>query len=222
MVLGWSGQAEQAIEWGEKGLRLSPFDAWAFAAWHSIVLGQFKSGRFDAAAGAATRAIQANPAHSISYMLQAAALAWQQKSCWSTQRRSEDSSALVGLRNAGGWGSGVRAARDVATHRHQDLDQDLPNCRIRSSQPHPDWPKINSSNCRVSIFGLPSGGTSRGSQIRQELPAFPTEADPNQSRPRSLSRPRAAPARALRCLRCAPTPRRSGPPAPASGCGRAP
>jgi len=73
--LGWSGQAERAIEWGEKGLRLSPFDAWAFAAWHSIVLGQFKSSRFEAAAGAATRAIQANPAHSISYMLQAAALA---------------------------------------------------------------------------------------------------------------------------------------------------
>lgn len=75
VVLGWSGQAVRAIEWGEKGLRLSPFDAWAFAAWHSIVLGHFKSGRFDAAAEAATRAVQANPAHSISYMLQAAALA---------------------------------------------------------------------------------------------------------------------------------------------------
>jgi len=75
VVLGWSGQAERAIEWGEKGLRLSPFDAWAFAAWHSMVLGQFTSGRFDEAAAAATRAVQANPAHSISYMLQAAALA---------------------------------------------------------------------------------------------------------------------------------------------------
>ncbi|WP_232077483.1 winged helix-turn-helix domain-containing protein [Variovorax sp. PBL-E5] len=75
VVFGWSGQVQRAIEWGEKGLRLSPFDGWAFAAWHSIVLGQFASGRFDAAAEAATRAIQANPAHSISYMLQAAALA---------------------------------------------------------------------------------------------------------------------------------------------------
>jgi len=75
VVLGWSGQAARAIEWGETGLRLSPFDAWAFAARHAIVLGQFKSGRFEAAAETATRAIQANPAHSISYMLQAAALA---------------------------------------------------------------------------------------------------------------------------------------------------
>jgi len=75
VVFGWSGQAKRAIEWGEKGLRLSPFDAWAFAAWHAIVLGQFKSSRFAAAARAATWAIQVNPAHSISYMLQAAALA---------------------------------------------------------------------------------------------------------------------------------------------------
>ena len=75
VVAGWGGQAERAIEWGERGLRLSPFDAWAFGACHSIVLGQFRRGHFDAAAAAAIRAIQANPAHSISYMLHAAALA---------------------------------------------------------------------------------------------------------------------------------------------------
>lgn len=75
VLSGWSGAAERAIEWGRFGLRLSPFDGWAFAAWHAIALGHFKAGNFDAAAESATRAIQANPAHSISYMLQAAALA---------------------------------------------------------------------------------------------------------------------------------------------------
>ena len=75
VLSAWSGAAERAIEWGHIGLRLSPFDEWAFAGWHAIALGSFKLGNFDAAAEAATRAIQANPAHSISYMLQAAALA---------------------------------------------------------------------------------------------------------------------------------------------------
>lgn len=74
VVRGWSGQAESAIEWGTTGLRLSPFDAWTFAARHAVALGHFKLQRFEDAFDAATRAIQANPAHSISYMLQAAAL----------------------------------------------------------------------------------------------------------------------------------------------------
>lgn len=33
VVAGWSGQAECAIEWSERGMRLSPFDPWAFAAY---------------------------------------------------------------------------------------------------------------------------------------------------------------------------------------------
>ncbi|MGE0766318.1 MAG: CoA transferase [Hyphomicrobiaceae bacterium] len=32
VVLGWGAEAERAIEWSERGLRLSPFDTWAFAA----------------------------------------------------------------------------------------------------------------------------------------------------------------------------------------------
>src|SRR3984957_19114808 len=28
VILGWTGSAERAIEWGEHGLRLSPFDSW--------------------------------------------------------------------------------------------------------------------------------------------------------------------------------------------------
>jgi TolB-like protein/tetratricopeptide (TPR) repeat protein len=75
VIFGWTGQAERAIEWGERGLRLSPFDPWAFAAFHSLTLGHFQRGRYDEAVNAAHKAVQSNPAHSISHMLLAAALA---------------------------------------------------------------------------------------------------------------------------------------------------
>jgi tetratricopeptide (TPR) repeat protein len=75
VIYGWTGEAERAIEWGERGLRLSPFDPWAFASFHSLSLGHFQRGRYEEAANAAYKAIQSNPAHSISYMLLAAPLA---------------------------------------------------------------------------------------------------------------------------------------------------
>src|SRR5580704_8478810 len=75
VVLGWTGEAERAIEWGERGMRLSPFDPWAFAAFGSLALGHFQRGRFDESANAAYRAVQANPTHSINYVLLAAPLA---------------------------------------------------------------------------------------------------------------------------------------------------
>jgi adenylate cyclase len=75
VVLAWNGYAERAIEWGERGTRLSPFDPWAFAAFHSLTLGYFYFGRYEEAANAAQKAVQSNPAHSISHMLLAASLA---------------------------------------------------------------------------------------------------------------------------------------------------
>lgn len=75
VILGWAGEAERAIEWGERALRLSPLDPWAFAACHSLMLGHFHRGRDEEAAKAAQRAIQFNPGHSISFMLLAASLA---------------------------------------------------------------------------------------------------------------------------------------------------
>lgn len=72
---GWAGQADDAIAWAERGLRLSPFDPWSFAAHHSVTLGHFQRADFAAAAQAAYRGVQANPGHSISYMLLAAPLA---------------------------------------------------------------------------------------------------------------------------------------------------
>jgi TolB-like protein len=75
VVLGWTGQAERAIAWGERAMRLSPFDPWAFAAFHALMLGHFHRGRYEEAASAAYKAVQFNPGHSISHMLLAAPLA---------------------------------------------------------------------------------------------------------------------------------------------------
>lgn len=75
VILGWGGEAERAIEWGERSMRLSPFDPWAFAAFHSLTLGHFHRGHYEYAANAAHKAVQSNPEFSISYMLLAAALA---------------------------------------------------------------------------------------------------------------------------------------------------
>jgi TolB-like protein/Tfp pilus assembly protein PilF len=75
VILGWTGEAERAIEWGERAMRLSPFDPWAFAAFHSLTLGHFQRGRYAEAVNAANKAVQSNPSHSISYMLLAAPLA---------------------------------------------------------------------------------------------------------------------------------------------------
>lgn len=75
VILGWGGDAERAIEWSERGMRLSPFDPWAFAAFDAQALGHFHLGRYDEAARAAYRAVQANPAHSITFVQLSAALA---------------------------------------------------------------------------------------------------------------------------------------------------
>ena len=74
VMFGWQGQAARAIEWGERALRLSPFDAWAWSACHALALGHFHLAGYDAAARAAYKAVQLNPIHSISHMLLAAAL----------------------------------------------------------------------------------------------------------------------------------------------------
>ncbi len=75
VMFGWAGEAERAIEWGERAMRLSPFDPWAWSAFHALTLGHFHRGRYEEAARAAHKAVQFNPAHSISHMLLTAALA---------------------------------------------------------------------------------------------------------------------------------------------------
>jgi len=75
VMLAWGGEAERAIEWSERGLRLSPFDSWAWAAFDAQALSHFHRGRHEEAAHAAYRSVQANPAHSITHVQLAAALA---------------------------------------------------------------------------------------------------------------------------------------------------
>jgi TolB-like protein len=74
VMLGWGGDAERAIEWSERGMRLSPFDPWAFAAFDAQAMGHFHLGRYDEACRAAYRSVQTNPQHSITYVQLAAAL----------------------------------------------------------------------------------------------------------------------------------------------------
>lgn len=75
VLLGWGGEAERAIEWSERGLRLSPFDPWAFAAFDAQAMSHLLRGRYDEACRAAYRSVQANPAHSITHVQLTAALA---------------------------------------------------------------------------------------------------------------------------------------------------
>jgi TolB-like protein/tetratricopeptide (TPR) repeat protein len=75
VILGWGGEAERAIEWSERGMRLSPFDSWAFAAYDAQAMSHLLRGRYDEACRAAYKSVQANPAHSITYVQLAAALA---------------------------------------------------------------------------------------------------------------------------------------------------
>jgi adenylate cyclase len=75
LILGWGAEAEQAIEWGERGIRLSPLDPWITAALHGISMGHFLRGRYEEAASAAQRAIRSKPGFSVSHMFLAAALA---------------------------------------------------------------------------------------------------------------------------------------------------
>ena len=75
LITGWGGETERAIEWGERGIRLSPFDPWISAGLHGIFLGQFLRERYEDAATAARRAIRSKPGFSISHMMSAAAFA---------------------------------------------------------------------------------------------------------------------------------------------------
>src|SRR6516225_7381867 len=74
IVRAWAGEAERAVEWGEQALRLSPFDPFAFGAWHGVAIGRFRQGRYEDAANAARKAVQRNPGFSYPHAILAAAL----------------------------------------------------------------------------------------------------------------------------------------------------
>jgi len=74
VVLGWAGEGDRAIEWAEKGLRLSPLDPWNFNAWFGVFAGNFQQARYEDAANAARKSVQSNPGFSIPHICLASAL----------------------------------------------------------------------------------------------------------------------------------------------------
>jgi adenylate cyclase len=74
-ALGLAGEAERPIDWGERGLRLSPYDPLTFLPWFGISLGHFQRGRYAEAIDAARRSIQSNPHLSTTHAVFAGALA---------------------------------------------------------------------------------------------------------------------------------------------------
>ena len=75
VALAYGGEAERAIDWGERALRLSPFDRLNYCSYHALAIGHFFRGRYEEAAMAGRRAVQSSPSFSISHTLLAAALA---------------------------------------------------------------------------------------------------------------------------------------------------
>jgi adenylate cyclase len=71
----WHGESTIAIEQAERALRLNPFDPLSNIRYMAIAIAHFVAGRFEEAASAASRAIQANPRFSPPYWMRCAALA---------------------------------------------------------------------------------------------------------------------------------------------------
>ena len=75
IFLGWTGEAELAIEWAERALRVSPGDRFAFGGHQAVAVGNFMLGQYEEAAAAARRAVLSNPSFSVTQSVLAAALA---------------------------------------------------------------------------------------------------------------------------------------------------
>jgi adenylate cyclase len=58
VIMVFAGDPDRAIEWGERALRLSPFDPMSYIPWFSITLGHFQRGEYEAAAAAAQKVFQ--------------------------------------------------------------------------------------------------------------------------------------------------------------------
>ncbi len=74
-ALAYAGEAERAINWAQRALRISPFDRLNYTAYNGLAIAHFLRGSYDEAEHAARRAVQSNPSFSVSHSLLAAALA---------------------------------------------------------------------------------------------------------------------------------------------------
>ena len=68
-LVSFGGDAERAIDWGERALRLSPLDAMNYIPHCAIGLGQFLLGRHEEAIAAIRRGLQLNPGFSTLHVL---------------------------------------------------------------------------------------------------------------------------------------------------------
>ena len=75
IVFAYAGEAERAVDWGERALRISPIDRLTYGAQQVIATANILQGRHEEAANYARRAIQSNPNFSVSHCILAAALA---------------------------------------------------------------------------------------------------------------------------------------------------
>jgi adenylate cyclase len=72
VVMSVGGDADRAIDWGERALRLSPLDPMNYGPCIAITFGRFQRGEYEAAAEAARKCFQVNPHWSYAHMLLAA------------------------------------------------------------------------------------------------------------------------------------------------------
>lgn len=72
VVLALSGDSARCIEWGERALRLSPFDPISYGPLFAIALSHIARGEYEAAAETAQKVFQANPYWSSAHFLLAA------------------------------------------------------------------------------------------------------------------------------------------------------
>jgi adenylate cyclase len=75
VALAYAGEAERALDWAERALRISPFDRLNYVSYQALALGHLVLGRYNDAAQAARRAVLSTPSFSVSHSLLAAALA---------------------------------------------------------------------------------------------------------------------------------------------------
>ena len=75
VILALAGEAERSVEWGERGLRLSPLDPWRSSALFAFSFAKFHRGRYEEAVADARKSIQSGPSFSIPYASLAASLA---------------------------------------------------------------------------------------------------------------------------------------------------
>ena len=73
-IHSFGGESERAIEWAERGLRLSPFDPWRSSAYIAVSVAHFNLGRYEEAAAAGRKAVQSAPGFGVCYAVLAAAL----------------------------------------------------------------------------------------------------------------------------------------------------